>query len=379
MQEHPFTATILEVLTNRFGDNAPIILNNSQLLQYINIKTKSASSGSKSRSSFGNLYAIYVLLEDYIKSNFDSSGNYEHYDGARFSDLFRRQRELPFGSKLQNHALNHRMNEEFRKYFPTCEFIPILRDATSNRYWFNENLLKTRSNQIEINIARAILEIIDKYVVAKKDAFESFIANCQMIQELKSTDPKTVEQFIRGLLQPNVDARIFEIVSFGILKEFYSDQIVYWGFSLETIQEENLTLYKTGRTNANDGGIDFVMRPIGRFFQVTETIDVKKYFLDIDKVQRYPITFVVKSDSSIESIRATIRVQALRSYGVSQIVERYMDSVEEIINIPELMERFLHVSSEERVVPVIDEIVLQSKVEFNYNEVTTTGETETEQ
>ena len=24
--------------------------------------------------------------------------------------------------------------------------------------------------------------------------------------------------------------------------------------------------------NANDGGIDFVMRPIGRFFQVTETI-----------------------------------------------------------------------------------------------------------
>ena len=35
---------------------------------------------------------------------------------------------------------------------------------------------------------------------------------------------------------------------------------------------------------------DLVMKPLGRFFQVTETIDVGKYFLDIDKVQRFPIT-----------------------------------------------------------------------------------------
>ena len=57
-------------------------------------------------------------------------------------------------------------------------------------------------------------------------------------------------------------------------------------------------LYKTGRTNANDGGIDFVMRPLGRFFQVTETVDVNKYFLDIDKIQRFPLTF--SSNPSIQ-------------------------------------------------------------------------------
>ena len=28
----------------------------------------------------------------------------------RFSDLLDRQRELPFGQKLQNHALNHRFS-----------------------------------------------------------------------------------------------------------------------------------------------------------------------------------------------------------------------------------------------------------------------------
>ncbi|MCS1410631.1 MAG: hypothetical protein M2R45_03826 [Verrucomicrobia subdivision 3 bacterium] len=45
------------------------------------------------------------------------------------------------------------------------------------------------------------------------------------------------------------------------------------------------------------------MRPLGRFFQVTETTDVKKYFLDIDKVQRYPITFVVKSSEPADVLR----------------------------------------------------------------------------
>ena len=48
-----------------------------------------------------------------------------------------------------------------------------------------------------------------------------------------------------------------------------------------------MKLYKTGRTNANDGGIDFVMKPLGRFFQVTETLDFKKYFLDIDKIETF--------------------------------------------------------------------------------------------
>ena len=45
------------------------------------------------------------------------------------------------------------------------------------------------------------------------------------------------------------------------------------------------------------------MTPLGRFFQVTETTDVNKYFLDIDKVQRFPITFVVKSTDTEDEIR----------------------------------------------------------------------------
>jgi len=72
---------------------------------------------------------------------------------------------------------------------------------------------------------------------------------------------------------------------------------------IDKLTKENLKLYKTGRTNANDGGIDFVMKPLGRFFQVTETLDVKKYFLDIEKIERYPITFVIKLEKTTDDIR----------------------------------------------------------------------------
>jgi hypothetical protein len=364
--EHGFTPTIMALLKGSFGDKAEQIFASSPLLQYLNIKTKSANSGSKSRGAFGNHYAIYVLVEDYLNKGFDKKGGYGRHEGARFSDLFQRQRELPFGSKLQNHALNHRMNEEFKRFFKTCEYIPIMREPTTNRYWINENLLRVKFGKESHNIAAVIIKIIDAYVGAKRDAFEGFIQACQKMQEMQKATPDTVQMFVADLLLPNVDARIFEIVSFGILKQYYGSKAIFWGWSVDDLTEAFLIPYKTGRTNANDGGIDFVMRPLGRFFQVTETTDVKKYFLDIDKIQHYPITFVVKSFAAVDAIKADIRQQAERVYSVQAVTDRYMDCIEEIINIRVLMDRFREVVKSGRLGAVIDEIVLQSKVEFNY-------------
>ncbi len=366
--EHAFTSTITELLADAFGKRASLVFEASPLLQYLNIKTKSASRGSKSRGAFANHYAVYVLVEDYLRQAFDKKGDYGQYDGARFVDLFRQQRELPFGSKLQNHALNHRMNEEFKKFFPTCELIPILRNAASNRYWINEYLLKVAVGKGNVNIAPVLIRIIDAYVAAKRDAFEGFLDACQKMQQIQQASPTKVRTFISDLLQPTVDARVFEIVSFAILKQHFVKQSVFWGWTVDELTEERLILFKTGRTNANDGGIDFVMRPFGRFFQVTETTDVRKYFLDIEKVQRYPITFVIKSTLSAESLRKKIQEQAERVYPVKKIVARYMDCVEEIINIPALLERFQAVVKDGRLNAVIEEIVLQSKVEFNFED-----------
>jgi hypothetical protein len=366
MSDHEFTNIILAVLKEEFGDLAEDVFKQSQLLQYLNLKTRAASRGSKSRGSFGNLYTLYVLIEDYIKHKFHQKKGYDKYAGAKFAEMFTRQRQLPFGAKLQNHHLNHRLNEEFEKFFPTIKFRPILRDHESNRYWINSKLLKVDIAKKTVDIALSILKIINAYVEARRGAFEKFIADCRKWETLDKSSEKNVADFILSLIQPNVDARIFEIVSYAILKNAYSSQVVFFGWTQKDIKQEPLILYKTGRTNANDGGIDFVMRPVGRFFQVTETVDVTKYFLDIDKIQRYPVTFVVKSTDSVERIKEKILQQAAAIYPVQAIIDKYMACIEEVINIPTLVQRFNEVTNSGNAALVLSEIALQSKLEYNY-------------
>lgn len=367
--EHEFTPQILQILREFFGEDGEIIFERSSLLQYLNIKSRSASRGSKARGSFANIYAIYVLVEDYLENNFDTRGGYDEYEGARFTDLFERQRQLPFGSKLQNHALNHRMNEEFKKYFPHIEIVPILRNVHTNRYWLNENLLKISDRNNVFNIAQAISTIIKRYIEVKQNSFKTFIETCKEFQAVTERNDTAVSIFISDLLSPNVDARIFEIVSYAILRYYYHNQVVYFGFEADSIHKENLMLFKTGRTNANDGGIDFVMRPLGRFFQVTETLDVKKYFLDIDKVEHFPIAFVIKSNDEIESLLRKLEENARKQYGVKSIIDNYMSCIEEIINIPILIKRFEEVKSQGYLRNVLNEVILQSKVEFNFDDL----------
>ena len=242
--EHAFTATIKAVLQKNFGAQAEELFERSLLLQYLNIKTRAANRGSKSRSSFANLYALYVLAEDYLKGGFDKAGDYSKYDGAVFSRLFERQRELPFGSKLQNHAYNNRLNGDFRKYFPTTELTPIVQDVEKSRYWFNQNLLRVKIGRKDYDLATAVIEIVNEYIKTKSEAFDAFIQSCVKLKELTASKPKEAEAFILELLAPNRDARLFEIVSFAILKYFYHDQTVYFGFDLDKLTKEQLTLFQ---------------------------------------------------------------------------------------------------------------------------------------
>jgi hypothetical protein len=295
--QHDFTQTIIAILNKYFPVYGDIILNNSQLLQYINIKTKAANRGSKSRASFANHYAIYVLVEDYLNNKFHIHNGYEDYQGAQYMALLTRQRELPFGSKLQNHALNHHLNEEFKRYFRTSPYLPIIRDSATNRYWINENLLKIQIDDQLINIAESIKEIIDAYIQARMTSFNDFMIYCQKMIAIQEQSPETAIEFIRSLLKPNIDAG--------------------------------------------------------------------KYFLDIDKVQRYPVTFVIKTEQKPEYLLNKIEEQAKVRYKIKAIVSRYMECIEEVINIPELMLRFNQVLEFKRGIQVIEEIVLQNRIEFN--------------
>lgn len=364
-----FIDEIKSILKESYPKISTQVYERSSLLKYIGIKTKSANRGSKSRGSFANLYALYVIIEDYLNNGFEKNSEYQNYEGAQYTNLLTRMRALPFGAKLQNHALNNRCNSEFKKYFPT-ENEPIIRNQETNRYWINENLLSFKIEGQNINIANVVTKIIDRYIEVKQDAFQRFIDTCLELKKIEEGEEgeEKVHDFIIGLLQPNVDARLFEIVSYSILKVYYKGQSIFWGYSIDDINEEFLKLYKTGRTNANDGGIDFVMKPLGRFFQVTETLDFKKYFLDIDKIEKYPITFVIKSTESVKELTKKLEEDALQTYVIKAIVQKYMSCIEEIINIPILTEHFNSIVKEGSISEVLDEVILQSKTEFNIDD-----------
>lgn len=151
------------------------------------------------------------------------------------------------------------------------------------------------------------------------------------------------------------EARIFEIISYAILKNYYKNEL----------EEKYLELYKTGRTNANDGGIDFVMRPLGRFFQVTEVNHYDKYLLDIDKVLHFPLTFVIKTKSTKEKISKDFeKYISQKSRGMKVIQERYKKAVEEIITINELVE-WLEKLDNDSINSLIQDIDLYYRLELN--------------
>ncbi|KAA6204468.1 MAG: restriction endonuclease [Candidatus Tokpelaia sp.] len=373
LKQYPFSLIIRKILVQDFAEQADYIFEHSILINYLNHKTKSVDKGSKARGSFANIYALYVLIEDYINKGYATRKDidYSVYEGAKFIALLRRQRQLPFGAKLQNHALNHRLNSEFRKFFPTSEIDPIIRDVEKQRYWIHEDLLKIAiplngQNTTEFNLARSIIKIIDAYITQKKSSFEAFIKICKEMSALENKEKKQAIDFIREQLNPNIDARVFEIVSYAVLKVKYSENTIWIGEERESVTEKALVLYKTGRTNANDGGIDFVMKPIGRFFQVTETLDTTKYFLDIDKIQRFPVTFVVKTELSNAEIKEAIRRKAISRFKIKTVIDSYMNAIEEIINVPTLLNYLNSITQPELLQKILAEIAIQSKVEFNY-------------
>jgi hypothetical protein len=54
--EHSFTETIKSILNSHFGEISETLFEKSELVQYLNLKTKSANKGSKARGNFANRF-----------------------------------------------------------------------------------------------------------------------------------------------------------------------------------------------------------------------------------------------------------------------------------------------------------------------------------
>jgi hypothetical protein len=198
--EHDFTPKITAVLEKNFGKKiATQLFAASLLLQYLNEKTRSASRGSKSRSSVGPLYSLYALVDDYVQGGFERSGKYRQYEGAQFTQLRDRARQLAFGSKIQNHDLNNRVNHQFRAMFPTNSARLIEHDPVAKRYWINENLLQIPLGKTSYNIAQSVIAVIDAYVHVKQRAFQEFIQICKRMKKIQKSGPDKVHKFVSDL------------------------------------------------------------------------------------------------------------------------------------------------------------------------------------
>ena len=351
---------IKEILVENYGkDNALSLYEKSPLIRYLDKKMGAIHGDSKTRRSLANIYAIYSILYYYVDEFYQDKEKYKQFIGYDYTKLFVFYRKLYGGSKLQNHALNSRVNGEFRnKISGANKDLIIINDG---KYALHIDFLYVE----DIDISKACKEIIEKYISLLIEKDNGLVAVLEELRLTKNFDDKKTK--ILSLLTEESEARIFEIISFAILKSHYSNIEVFFGYSFETIEKEQLQLFKTGRTNANDGGIDFVMRPVGRFFQVTEVNNYDKYLLDIDKVMHFPITFVIKTlkskDTVLEEIDEFINT---RSGGMVIIKERYQKAIEEVITINELKE-WLLLLEEESINQIIKDIDIYYKMEMNLN------------
>lgn len=350
---------IKEILIKEYDNDCyQTIFDNSALIRYLDSKMGAIYGDSKTRRSLANIYAIYSLLHFYVRDFYNNKEKYKKFAGYQYTALFSFCRNLYGGKKLQNHALNNRVNFEFKNKIAGTEKDLII--VNNGRYALHIDYLYVNSK----DISKTAIKIIETYIdlLQKKD--NSILLDLEELKVLSGSADKITK--LSSMLTENSEARIFEIISFAILKSHYRGIKIYWGYTLEEIKEEYLTLYKTGRTNANDGGIDFVMKPLGKFFQVTEVMEnYHKYLLDIDKVMHFPITFVVKTNKPKTVVLSELQEYIENESGGMEIIKnRYSNAIEEIITINEL-KNWVEGLSEEYIDEVINDIEVYFRLEMN--------------
>lgn len=350
---------VKDILKEEYPMDFQKVYDNSQLLQYLDKKMKAVHGNCKTRRSLANIYAVYSILHFYQEDFYQDKNGYKEFDGYDYMRLFTYYRNLYGGGKLQNHALNYRVNGEFRNKFSNSKKDLII--VNNGKYLIHIDYIYAENH----DISRVCCKIIEKYIelLMKKD--HELLKLLSEVQKI--TDYAKKKMKIKELLTEDAEARIFEIISYAILKNHYKNITVYFGYSKDEVREVQLQLYKTGRTNANDGGIDFVMRPIGRFFQVTEVGNYDKYLLDIDKVLHFPITFVIKTKKSREDVREEFEEYiSEKTGGMTILEERYRSAIEDVITINEL-QKWIDELDDKDIDGIIRDIDVYYKLEMNMN------------
>lgn len=126
---------------------------------------KAVHGNTKTRRSLANIYAIYSILYFYIAEFYEDKEKYKKFEGYDYMRLLNFCRGLYGGSKLQNHALNSRVNGEFKNKFK--DVINNLIIINNGKYLIHIDYLYVN----EYDISKVVCKIVEKYIelLMKKD------------------------------------------------------------------------------------------------------------------------------------------------------------------------------------------------------------------
>ena len=149
---------IKDILSEDYPKEFQRVYDNSLLLQYLDKKMKAVHGNSKTRRSLANIYAIYSILYFYQSDFYNQPEKYRQFGGYDYMRLFNYYRGLYGGSKLQNHALNSRVNGEFKNKFPDIANDLIIID--NGKYLLHIDYLYVNKH----DISKTCCRVIEKYV-----------------------------------------------------------------------------------------------------------------------------------------------------------------------------------------------------------------------
>lgn len=147
-----------EILKKEYPEDFQKVYDHSPLLQYLDKKMKAVHGNSKTRRSLGNIYAIYSILYFYKDDFYEKEEKYRRFDGYDYMRLFNFYRGLYGGSKLQNHALNSRVNGEFHnKIKDTLNDLIIINNG---KYLIHIDYIYVEGH----DISKVSCKIIERYI-----------------------------------------------------------------------------------------------------------------------------------------------------------------------------------------------------------------------
>ncbi|MFI3676977.1 type II restriction endonuclease, partial [Citrobacter braakii] len=98
--------------------------------------------------------------------------------------------------------------------------------------------------------------------------------------------------------------------------------------------------------------------------QVTEVLDFKKYFLDFDKTNKFPMSFVVKTELSPESTLEYIKVNSIKSMS-KENSDKYISLFEEIFTVPTLRDIVQSISDSPEMLIHLKKVITENfKLEY---------------